>query len=142
MFLPGCDAILDSSIWGHARYVCVSNLCLLYLWVSHTTVGLAQARPNKHFAKHACDFSLILLEPCNFLYLSFVLQNQHGWNMRFLHRKFDFRSAKIRFRFLTTFNTKISSPGINLKLQISIKMCSVSCNSKAFRDVIMIGVMY
>ena len=33
MFLPGCDAILDSSIWGHARYVYVSNLCLLYLWV-------------------------------------------------------------------------------------------------------------
>ena len=32
MFLPGCDAILDSSIWGHARYVYVSNLCLLYLW--------------------------------------------------------------------------------------------------------------
>ena len=31
MFLPGCDAILDSSIWGHARYVYVSNLCLLYL---------------------------------------------------------------------------------------------------------------
>ena len=25
MFLPGCDAILDSSIWGHARYVYVSN---------------------------------------------------------------------------------------------------------------------
>ena len=24
----------------------------------------------KHFAKHACDFSLILLEPCNFLFLS------------------------------------------------------------------------
>ena len=23
MFLPGCDAILDSSIWGHARYVYV-----------------------------------------------------------------------------------------------------------------------
>ena len=22
----------------------------------------------KHFAKHACDFSLTLLEPCNFLY--------------------------------------------------------------------------
>ena len=34
MFLPGCDAILDSSIWGHARYVYVSNLCLLYLWES------------------------------------------------------------------------------------------------------------
>ena len=33
MFLPGCDAILDSSIWGHARYVYVSNLCLLYLWL-------------------------------------------------------------------------------------------------------------
>ena len=32
MFLPGCDAILDYSIWGHARYVYVSNLCLLYLW--------------------------------------------------------------------------------------------------------------
>ena len=34
MFLPGCDAILDSSIWGHARYVYVSNLCLLYLWLA------------------------------------------------------------------------------------------------------------
>ena len=32
MFLPCCDAILDSSIWGHTRYVYVSNLCLLYLW--------------------------------------------------------------------------------------------------------------
>ena len=39
MFLPGCDAILDSSIWGHARYVYVSNLCLLYLWLSFTISG-------------------------------------------------------------------------------------------------------
>ena len=31
MFLPGCDAILDSSIGGHACYVYVSNLCLLHL---------------------------------------------------------------------------------------------------------------
>ena len=38
MFLPGCDAILDSSIWGHARYVYVSNLCLLYLWVNRADV--------------------------------------------------------------------------------------------------------
>ena len=37
MFLPGCDAILDSSIWGHARYVYVSNLCLLYLCVNIKT---------------------------------------------------------------------------------------------------------
>ena len=27
-----------------------------------------RARYYKHFAKHACDFSLILLKPCNFLY--------------------------------------------------------------------------
>ena len=40
MFLPGCDAILDSSIWGHARYVYVSNLCLLYLWLEHRLVLL------------------------------------------------------------------------------------------------------
>ena len=43
MFLPGCDAILDSSIWGHARYVYVSNLCLLYLWsrlLTHRSGGV------------------------------------------------------------------------------------------------------
>ena len=32
------------------------------------------SRYYKHFAKHACDFSLILLEPCNFLYkFNFVI---------------------------------------------------------------------
>ena len=30
--LPSCSAILDFSCWPHFRYVCVSNLCLLYLW--------------------------------------------------------------------------------------------------------------
>ena len=39
MFLPGCDAILDSSIWGHARYVYVSNLCLLYRAETKALIG-------------------------------------------------------------------------------------------------------
>ena len=47
MFLPGCDAILDSSIWGHARYVYVSNLCLLYLCIVLITKSLDAIRsPN------------------------------------------------------------------------------------------------
>ena len=30
--LPSCSTILDFSCWTHFRYVCVSNLCLIYLW--------------------------------------------------------------------------------------------------------------
>ena len=36
----------------------------------------------------------------------------------YLHRKFYLRLAKIRFSLVTTFNTKISSPEIILKLQV------------------------
>ena len=36
--LPSCSAILDFSCWPHFRYVCVSNLCLLYLWLSPSRV--------------------------------------------------------------------------------------------------------
>ena len=35
----------------------------------YNTARATHSRYYKHFAKHACDFSLILLEPCNFLYL-------------------------------------------------------------------------
>ena len=38
------------------------------LYVARAT----HSRYYKHFAKHACDFSLILLETCNFLYYNFV----------------------------------------------------------------------
>ena len=34
----------------------------------YNTARATHSRYYKHFAKHACDFSLILLEPCNFLY--------------------------------------------------------------------------
>ena len=37
----------------------------------YNTARAMHSRYYKHFAKHACDFSLILLEPCNFLYLSY-----------------------------------------------------------------------
>ena len=36
----------------------------------YNTARPTHSRYYKHFAKHACDFSLILLEPCNFLYKS------------------------------------------------------------------------
>ena len=36
----------------------------------YNTARATHSRYYKHFAKHACDFSLILLEPCNFLYKS------------------------------------------------------------------------
>ena len=46
MFLPGCDAILDFSCWPHFRYLCVSNLCLLYLW-GHASASMSQqSRPT------------------------------------------------------------------------------------------------
>ena len=35
----------------------------------YNTARATHSRYYKYFAKHACDFSLILLEPCNFLYL-------------------------------------------------------------------------
>ena len=34
----------------------------------YNTPRATHSRYYKHFAKHACNFSLILLEPCNFLY--------------------------------------------------------------------------
>jgi hypothetical protein len=34
----------------------------------YNTARATHSRYYKYFAKHACDFSLILLEPCNFLY--------------------------------------------------------------------------
>ena len=34
----------------------------------YDTSRATHSRYYKHFAKHACDLSLILLEPCNFLY--------------------------------------------------------------------------
>ena len=34
----------------------------------YNTARAIHSRYYKHFAKHSCDFSLILLEPCNFLY--------------------------------------------------------------------------
>ena len=37
----------------------------------YNTARATHSRYYKHFAKHACDFSLILLEPCNFLYKLF-----------------------------------------------------------------------
>jgi hypothetical protein len=37
----------------------------------YNTARATHSRYYKYFAKHACDFSLILLEPCNFLYQSF-----------------------------------------------------------------------
>ena len=36
----------------------------------YNTARATHSRYYKYFAKHACDFSLILLEPCNFLYKS------------------------------------------------------------------------
>ena len=32
MFLPGCDAILDYSIWGHARYMYTSAIYVSYIY--------------------------------------------------------------------------------------------------------------
>ena len=40
----------------------------------YNTARATHSRYYKHFAKHACDFSLILLEPCNFLYKLYCLQ--------------------------------------------------------------------
>jgi hypothetical protein len=37
------------------------------------------SRYYKYFAKHACDFSLILLEPCNFLYETLKLLEETWW---------------------------------------------------------------
>ena len=37
----------------------------------YNTARATHSRYYKHFAKHACDFSLILLEPCNFLYKTY-----------------------------------------------------------------------
>ena len=34
----------------------------------YNTARATHSRYYKHFAKHPCNFSLILLEPCNFLY--------------------------------------------------------------------------
>ena len=56
MFLPGCDAILDSSIWGHARYVYVSNLCLLYLWFTAYD-WMKSARKQNNFQKDLGEFA-------------------------------------------------------------------------------------
>ena len=39
----------------------------------YNTARATHSRYYKHFAKHACDFSLILLEPCNFLYKLFQM---------------------------------------------------------------------
>ena len=38
MFLPGFDAILDFSIWGHMRYVYVSNL-VSYIYDFYSEIG-------------------------------------------------------------------------------------------------------
>ena len=38
----------------------------------YNTARATHSRYYKHFAKHACDFSLILLEPCNFLYKLYI----------------------------------------------------------------------
>ena len=45
----------------------------VYDAISRNVYNTARATHSlyyKHFAKDACDFSLILLEPCNFLYKS------------------------------------------------------------------------
>ena len=44
----------------------------------YNTARATHSRYYKHFAKHACDFSLILLEPCNFLYRLFQFEPQLG----------------------------------------------------------------
>ena len=36
----------------------------------YNTARATHSRYYKYFTKHACNFSLILLEPCNFLYIS------------------------------------------------------------------------
>ena len=57
---------------------------------------------NKHFAKHACDFSLILLEPCNFLYLltnlTICVQWTDSTNLSFCFRWIHSTNLSIRVR--------------------------------------------
>ena len=40
----------------------------------YNTARATHSRYYKHLAKHACDFSLILLEPCNFLCKSLITE--------------------------------------------------------------------
>ena len=91
MFLPGCDAILDSSIWGHARYVYVSNLCLLYLcmWLTEASAmhygayvhGTFLQRLKSH--RHATGTSTSLLLTCQLcLQVDNFCVNLHGFAFR------------------------------------------------------------
>ena len=67
MFLPGCDAILDSSIWGHARYVYVSNLCLLYLWsrlLTHRSGGVTCMINPRWRGKRAKNYKTLQRNQC------------------------------------------------------------------------------
>ena len=47
--------------------VLMKNLTCVWRNIYNTALA-THSRYYEHFAKHACDFSLILLEPCNFLY--------------------------------------------------------------------------
>jgi hypothetical protein len=86
----------------------------------YNTARATHSRYYKYFAKHACDFSLILLEPCNFLYILFKgtakcecsFSQQPLIYLRkynFLYKHLDFRSryARRSLRTQTSFPTLI-----------------------------------
>ena len=53
------DNYVESNFWGYGKYMFDRKDLVL------PTFTMTEC--FTHFAKHACDFSLILLEPCNFL---------------------------------------------------------------------------
>ena len=63
-----CDFVITRLI---SDQIALHSVQLALLTIHHPNIEDARAthsRYYKHFAKHACDFLLILLKPCNFLY--------------------------------------------------------------------------
>ena len=53
----------------------------------YNTARATHSRYYKHFAKHTCNFSLILLEPCNFLYKCIVPSTETKAISNYIHSR-------------------------------------------------------